>query len=46
MLFLLLSLVLAAAAPADPVAAYIEKYFETYPSRATEAGRHDWDRDL
>lgn len=40
-----------AAAPARPRAAdlvsgYIEKYFETYPSRATEAGRHDHDRQL
>ena len=34
------------AASADPVAAYVERYFEMYPSRATEAGRHDRDREL
>jgi uncharacterized protein (DUF885 family) len=45
MLNLLFSLALAASA-ADPVSAYIEKYFETFPSRATEAGRHDRDEEL
>ena len=38
-----------AAAPAGSsgvVDAYIEKYFETFPSRATEAGRHDRDSEL
>ena len=42
---LLLALALSAA-PADPVSAYVEKYFEIYPGRATEAGRHDRDRAL
>jgi uncharacterized protein (DUF885 family) len=39
-------LLLAAALAAPPPSAvsdYIEKYFETFPSRATEAGRHDRD---
>jgi uncharacterized protein (DUF885 family) len=31
---------------AELVSAYIEKYFETFPNRATEAGRHDRDREL
>jgi len=47
---LLLSAALAAASarerPSDLVSAYIEKYFDTYPTRATEAGRHDRDRQL
>jgi uncharacterized protein (DUF885 family) len=47
---LLLSAAVAAAPakerPSDLVSAYIEKYFETYPSRSTEAGRHDRDRQL
>jgi len=48
----MLALLLAAglsAAPAGPpnlADAYIEKYFETFPSRATEAGRHDRDAEL
>lgn len=45
----MLNLILLAAlsaAPSDLVSAYIEKYFETFPSRATEAGRHDRDRQL
>jgi len=51
----MLALLLAAslsAVPATPagssgvVDAYIEKYFETFPSRATEAGRHDRDSEL
>jgi uncharacterized protein (DUF885 family) len=53
MLAFLLAAVLSAlsalsAAPASPdlVDAYIERYFETYPTRATEAGRHDRDREL
>ena len=53
MLLLLLTASLAAPTTpattptaADPVAGYIERYFETYPSRATEAGRHDRDREL
>ena len=50
MLALLLGAALAqpaAAAPALPVAAvaeaYVERYFDTYPSQATAAGRHDLD---
>lgn len=47
---LLLSAALGAGAPApatsDVVTSYIEKYFETFPSRATEAGQHDRDREL
>ncbi|MGH9366083.1 MAG: DUF885 domain-containing protein [Thermoanaerobaculia bacterium] len=43
---LLLSLVLSAAAPAELVSGYIDKYFETFPSRSTEAGRHDRDKEL
>ncbi|MGE5276802.1 MAG: DUF885 domain-containing protein [Acidobacteriota bacterium] len=51
---MLSALLLAAATAAAParerpselVSAYIEKYFETYPTRATEAGRHDRDRQL
>ena len=33
--------------PTSPVAslvsAYVERYFEMYPTKATEAGRHDYD---
>jgi uncharacterized protein DUF885 len=45
---LLLSAALGAGqSPTEAVVAgYIEKYFETFPSRATEAGRHDSDREL
>lgn len=32
--------------PCELVSGYIEKYFETYPTRATQAGRHDRDRQL
>jgi len=48
MLHLLLAAALPAlvAAPPSPVDAYVEKYFETFPSRATEAGRHDRDSEL
>ncbi len=46
MLSLLLSLALSAPAPGELVSGYIEKYFETFPSRATEAGRHDRDAEL
>jgi uncharacterized protein (DUF885 family) len=38
-----------AAAPADVsnvVDAYLERYFEFYPSRATAAGRHEFDAQL
>lgn len=38
-----------AAAPArvpDVADAYLERYFEFYPSRATAAGRHDFDAQL
>jgi len=40
---LALLLVLALSAPAEPAAPYLERYFDMYPSRATEAGRHDLD---
>jgi uncharacterized protein (DUF885 family) len=47
---LLLSAALAAgpaeARPADLISGYIDKYFEMFPSRATEAGRHERDRQL
>ena len=47
MLALLLAAALSAAPAApDLVDGYIEKYFETYPTRATEAGRHDRDGEL
>jgi uncharacterized protein (DUF885 family) len=46
MLNLVLSVALSVASPADLVSGYIEKYFELFPSRATEAGRHDRDREL
>ena len=46
MLNLVLSLVLSVAAPSDVVSVYIEKYFELFPSKATEAGRHDRDKQL
>jgi uncharacterized protein (DUF885 family) len=47
MLNLLLALALAAVpAPSDVVSGYIDRYFETFPSKATEAGRHDRDREL
>jgi uncharacterized protein (DUF885 family) len=52
-LLILFAFVLAAASapPADPplsptaviVSSYVERYFEMYPTRATEAGRHDHD---
>jgi uncharacterized protein (DUF885 family) len=37
---------LAAAPVSGVVDAYIECYFEHYPTRATQAGRHDRDREL
>ncbi len=48
---LLLAAALAAppaTAPAAPdlVPSYLDRYFEMYPFRATEAGRHDRDREL
>jgi len=45
-LALLLALSLSPPAVSESVSGYIEKYFETFPSRATEAGRHDRDREL
>lgn len=46
---LILALALAAS-PAPSVGGlvdqYLERYFHTFPSRATEAGRHDLDRQL
>jgi uncharacterized protein (DUF885 family) len=46
MLNLVLSLALSVAVPSQLVSDYIEKYFELFPSKATEAGRHDRDRQL
>src|SRR5690348_8995901 len=43
---LILALAAGSSSPDRCVADYIESYFQTYPSRATEAGRHDWDREL
>jgi uncharacterized protein (DUF885 family) len=47
---LFLATAVAAGSPdtrsSELVSAYIEKYFETFPNRATEAGRHDRDREL
>lgn len=37
----------AAGRPADPlVASYLDRYFAFYPSRATQAGRHEFDDRL
>ena len=51
-----LAAVIGLGAPAQPpppaptvptlVASYIERYFQTFPSLATQAGRHDLDRQL
>jgi uncharacterized protein (DUF885 family) len=45
-----LALFLAASVSAvsanGQVAGYLDRYFETFPTRATEAGRHDFDRQL
>ncbi len=46
-----LLLTVAAAPPQPPTVpaiadAYIERYFETFPSLATQAGRHDFDRQF
>ncbi len=46
MLSFFLTAAVLATPPGDVISAYIEKYFETFPSRATEAGRHDRDRQL
>ena len=46
MLNLILSLAISVTAPSELVSGYIEKYFELFPSKATEAGRHDRDRQL
>ncbi len=49
---LLCAVAFSTAALAQPagvqpiVSAYIERYFETHPSVATQAGRHDFDRQL
>lgn len=43
---LLLLLLWAAPAAADPAAEYLERFFELYPTRATAAGRHDLDEKL
>jgi uncharacterized protein (DUF885 family) len=40
------ALAAAPARPNDAVARYVEAYFAFFPSRATEAGRHDRDRQL
>ncbi len=48
-LALLASVAIAQPAPSTPspivalVSAYVERYFDMYPTRATEAGRHDQD---
>jgi Bacterial protein of unknown function (DUF885) len=46
LLLALAALPATAAAPADPTAAYLERYFAFYPTRATAAGRHDLDEAL
>lgn len=39
-----LAIVLAAATPISAaVDGYVEKFLQTFPTKATEAGRHDWD---
>src|SRR5881398_842429 len=38
--------VLLFAACASAPQAYLDRYFHTFPTRATMAGRHDLDRDL
>lgn len=43
---LLLLLLWAAPAAADPASEYLERFFEHYPTRATAAGRHDLDEKL
>jgi uncharacterized protein (DUF885 family) len=45
-LLLLLSLAAPPASPSQTVDGYLETYFRTFPSRATEAGRHDRDEEL
>ncbi len=47
-LFLVLALGQLSAAPQLQVliSSYLDRYFDTYPSRATEEGRHDLDRQL
>jgi hypothetical protein len=45
-LLLLLALARPAASPSQSVELYLETYLRTFPSRATEAGRHDWDGEL
>jgi hypothetical protein len=50
--FLLSALALCAPVHAQPtgvqpiITAYIERYFQTFPSVATQAGRHDFDRQF
>lgn len=45
---LLLTLVLSAPVASQPVTidAYLERYFKTFPSRASFAGRHEFDHQL
>jgi uncharacterized protein (DUF885 family) len=43
---LVIALAAARPSPAQCVGDYVESYLRTFPSRATEAGRHDWDREL
>ncbi len=44
---ILLSLTFLAASPGEtPGDDYLERYFEMFPSRATAAGRHDFDEQL
>src|SRR6516165_475192 len=46
MLFLVLALANPQPSPAQTVDHYLETYLRTFPTRATEAGRHDWDGQL
>ena len=45
-LLLLLALATPPTSPSQNVDRYLETYLRTFPSRATEAGRHDWDGEL
>ena len=40
------AMLLAASAVSASVDRYVERYFDTYPSKATEAGRSDFDDRL
>src|SRR5215813_5621567 len=45
-LFLVLALAHPQPSPFQTVDHYLETYLRTFPTRATEAGRHDWDGQL